>query len=297
MEDATLKIERERSAWVRQVDDLKARLEAESSRRSLLENAGRQMDADLLAHKQAVSEHEKNASALRKELSLRSQELAKAISLQDKTIVEHVHVLEEAKKYTDRQLAEAQSRISEQNGYIQKLERTNRRLKSEGEDASRELQNVKADSRRSQADAGAAADLAKERRARETAEATIKRLQSDLQAAKSSALTSTTMANVSRSRTVDSPTAPDNTAALRRQYDSRIAELEKQVSDSNAARTHMDRLKKQVEQRYADLTNIVQKDSTKGDSLKSQLLAELQSANSELDNEMYVFPDLRPCHS
>lgn len=175
MEDATLKIERERSAWARQVDDLKSRLDAESAKRTQLERSNRQLDTDLIAHKQAVGEHEKNAATLRKELNVKSQELAKAISLQDTTIVEHVHVLEEAKRYTDRQLVEAQGRVQELSGYIRQLERTNTRLKGEGEDLARELQVERAGQRK--ANAAAATDaqvqkaVEKERKGRENAEA------------------------------------------------------------------------------------------------------------------------------
>lgn len=143
MEDAMLKIERERSAWSRQVEDLRSKLEMESIRRMELEGETSRMEKDLKVHKDAVSEHEKNAAGLRKELTLKNQELHKAISLQDKTIVEHVHVLEEAKKYTDRQLTETHARLKEQIAYVKQLERTNLRLKGEGEDLTRELQKEK----------------------------------------------------------------------------------------------------------------------------------------------------------
>jgi myosin protein heavy chain len=55
-------------------------------------------------------------------------------SKQDKTIVEHVHVLEEAKRVTDRQLADAQLELQKNAAYIRSLEKSKTRLAGEAED-------------------------------------------------------------------------------------------------------------------------------------------------------------------
>ena len=47
----------------------------------------------------------------------------------DKTIVEHVHVLEEAKRVTDRQLTDAQMELQKNAAYICSLEKSKTRLK------------------------------------------------------------------------------------------------------------------------------------------------------------------------
>ncbi|WFD23260.1 class II myosin [Malassezia equina] len=54
-------------------------------------------------------------------------------SLQNKTTVEHVHVLEEAKKYTDRQLSDVQAELQELSTYTRSLERTRARMQQEHE--------------------------------------------------------------------------------------------------------------------------------------------------------------------
>jgi len=297
MEDAMLKIERERSAWNRQVQDLKSKLEVELNKRVELEHDNISLEKDLKIHKDTVSEHEKNSASLRKELTLKNQELHKAISLQDKTIVEHVHVLEEAKKYTDRQLSEAQALLRDQAGQLKLLDRTVARLKGEAEDLTRELQKERAQNRQSHAQhrrvSGANDNknevhllkltLDKEKVARNQAEANVKKLQAELQVAKTGV---TSMGNIGRR-----PQAEDTgmSGKAKKEYENRIADLERQLHERDATlnKATIDRVKKQVEQRYTDLIHLVKSDPNKNENeLKNKLLAELQQANEELENEM-----------
>ncbi|MBW0481798.1 hypothetical protein O181_021513 [Austropuccinia psidii MF-1] len=286
MEDAMLKIERERSAWSRQVGDLKSKLESELLKRVELETESVSLEKDLKIHKDAVSEHEKNAASLRKELTIKNQELQKAISLQDKTIVEHVHVLEEAKKYTDRQLNEANALLREQTGQLKLLDRTVARLKGEAEDLNRELQKEKVKNRQTifqQRKVSGANDLNeinslklnldKEKLARTEAESAVRKLQSELQATKH-----------------------DTSAiGMKKHYENRIADLERQLNerDTNLNKATVDRVKKQVEQRYNELIDLVNSaDPTKSeDGFRNKLLIELHEANQELENEIALSLD------
>ncbi|KAA1113840.1 hypothetical protein PGTUg99_026504 [Puccinia graminis f. sp. tritici] len=236
MEDAMLKIERERSAWNRQVEDLKSKLEVELTKRVELEHDNSSLEKDLKVHKDTVSEHEKNAAGLRKELTLKNQELHKAISLQDKTIVEHVHVLEEAKKYTDRQLSEAQALLRDQTGQLKLLDRTVARLKGEAEDLTRELQKEKAQNRQSHAQhrrvSGAndnknevhllKLNLDKEKVARNQAEAN---LQAELKNAQEGV---TSMGNVGRRSHAEST---EMSATAKKEYENRICGSERQLHE------------------------------------------------------------------
>ncbi|PLW35689.1 hypothetical protein PCANC_13838 [Puccinia coronata f. sp. avenae] len=301
MEDAMLKIERERSAWNRQVEDLKSKLEVELNKRVELEHENVGLEKNLKVHKDTVSEHEKNSASLRKELTLKNQELHKAISLQDKTIVEHVHVLEEAKKYTDRQLSEAQALLRDQAGQMKLLDRTVARLKGEAEDLTRELQKEKAQNRQSHAQhrrvSGAndnknevhllKLNLDKEKVARNQAEANVKKLQAELQVAKAGV---TSMGNIGRRSNEDA----EMSANAKKEYENRIADLERQLHERDATlnKATIDRVKKQVEQRYTDLIHLVKSDPNKNEhELKNKLLAELQQANEELENEMALSLD------
>ena len=65
------------------------------------------------------------------------REVRQLESRQDKTIVEHVHVLEEAKRVTDRQLVDAQKELESQAAYIRSLEKAKTRLTNEAEDLAR----------------------------------------------------------------------------------------------------------------------------------------------------------------
>lgn len=76
------------------------------TRRMQLEKSERALRDEAESLEGKLVEHEQYTRGLRKELQQKESELQKSLSMQDKTIVEHVHVLEEAKRYTDKQLAE-----------------------------------------------------------------------------------------------------------------------------------------------------------------------------------------------
>lgn len=106
MEDNLLQVERQRAALQREADTLGDRLESEMTKRMQLEKSHGFMKDEMEALQTKLVEHEQYIRGIRKELQDKEGELQKALSMQDKTIVEHVHVLEEAKRYTDKQLAE-----------------------------------------------------------------------------------------------------------------------------------------------------------------------------------------------
>lgn len=106
LEDRALQAERDRSSWQRQMDTLGDQLEKEMTKRMQLEKSHKTIVNDVEGLQMKIVEQDQYIKGLRKELRDREAELAKSISLQDKTIVEHVHVLEEAKRYTDKQLSE-----------------------------------------------------------------------------------------------------------------------------------------------------------------------------------------------
>lgn len=106
LEDRTLQAERDRASWEQEMDTMGDRLEAEMTKRMQLEKKARTVQNDIDSLQLRIVEQDQYIKGLRSDLVERDAELAKAISLQDKTIVEHVHVLEEAKRYTDKQLAE-----------------------------------------------------------------------------------------------------------------------------------------------------------------------------------------------
>jgi len=118
------------------------------------------------------------------DLKSREWEVKQLESKQDKTIVEHVHVPEEAKRVTDRQLADAQKELQKSTAYIRSLEKSKTRLTGEAEDLARQTEwecvelraKEKAAKAQEERAAKAIADIMKERRAKETAELASPRL-------------------------------------------------------------------------------------------------------------------------
>jgi myosin protein heavy chain len=145
-EDAILALERGQGAWKAKADQAALELSAESKRRELLESGARQHERNLTTLQQQHTMKDAELARLREVLAATQAELKTAQSMTNKTIVEHVHVLEEAKKYTDRQLADAQSKLQELAHYTKTLEKSKARLISDNEDLTREV------SRLSQAD-------------------------------------------------------------------------------------------------------------------------------------------------
>jgi ubiquitin/HSP20 family molecular chaperone IbpA len=79
-------------------------------------------------------------STLHLALRLRGGMLTLVKTLTDKTIVGHVHVLEEAKRVTDQQLAEARAELQKNIAYIRALEKAKACLISEAENLTREVE-------------------------------------------------------------------------------------------------------------------------------------------------------------
>lgn len=110
----------------------RALTQEKSARESLEAKVGR-LEAQ---YTQAAAEAKSKGTELAKAQSALSgaeAEHKRLMSVQNKTIVEHVHVLEEAKKYTDRQLSDVQTELQELTSYTKSLERTRQRLQQDNE--------------------------------------------------------------------------------------------------------------------------------------------------------------------
>lgn len=119
----------------------------------------------------------------------REAEIALLRSRENRTIVEHVHVLESAKKVTDRQLKEQVSENKRLNQILKSLETHRNRLQADLDDTQRENELLKKSKNKAiraaraslgMEDKGSAALLEDERRARASAEARAAALERDL---------------------------------------------------------------------------------------------------------------------
>ncbi|KAF7964629.1 hypothetical protein HWV62_4762, partial [Athelia sp. TMB] len=137
-EDSMLQMERDKATHDRQLATMKKQLEAESTKRAQLEQLASRQKAELVQLRDKTAKYDRELNKVLTDLKHREWDVKQLESKQDKTIVEHVHVLEEAKRVTDRQLADAQKELKEKNTYIRSLEKMKHSLASEAEDMARE---------------------------------------------------------------------------------------------------------------------------------------------------------------
>ena len=133
-----MQLERDKSAHDRQLDAVKKQLEAETAKRSQLEHAVSNQKAEIIRLKDHNVKLDRDLNKALTDLKNREWEIKQLESRQDKTIVEHVHVLEEAKRVTDRQLQEARAELAQNVAYIRSLEKARSRQTEENEDYARE---------------------------------------------------------------------------------------------------------------------------------------------------------------
>jgi myosin protein heavy chain len=81
---------------------------ASSTKRNQLEQLASRQRAKLIQLRDRTTKYDGEINKILSDLKSREWEVKQLESKQDKTIVEHVHFLEEAKRVTDRQLADAQ---------------------------------------------------------------------------------------------------------------------------------------------------------------------------------------------
>ena len=231
-------------------------------------------------------------------------------SKQDKTIVEHVHVLEEAKRVTDRQLADAQLELQKNAVYITSLEKTKARLSREIEDYARQTEQEgveinkkeKAIRMQEQKVTQALAEAEKERKNREAGEMRIKRLQGDLQNSQRQ-ITDVTQQMMAIQRSKDNletelarladSTESTSMAKMQRQYEAKISQLESQLEDAEWSRTTAARIKEQIDRQHAEIRRLIMTNGPKDESFRTRLLKELQLADEEMEREFTARGQIR----
>ena len=231
-------------------------------------------------------------------------------SKQDKTIVEHVHVLEEAKRVTDRQLADAQLELQKNAAYITSLEKTKGRLSREIEDYARQTEQEgveiskkeKAIRMQEQKVTQALAEAEKERKSREASEMRIKRLQADLQNSQRQ-ITDVTQQMMATQRSKDNletelarladSTESTSMAKMQRQYEAKISQLESQLEDAEWSTTTATRIKEQIDRQHAEIRRLIMTSGPKDESFRTRLLKELQLADEEMEREFTTRGQIR----
>jgi myosin protein heavy chain len=300
-----LTTEREKGGLDRQLEVIRKELDAEVAKRTQLEKAVSSQRAEIatLKDRNVKLDRELNQTITdKKNLEWANKQL---ISRQDKTIVEHVHVLEEAKRVTDRQLADARLELEKQTAYIRSLEKAKARLAGEAEDLARQTEREQLESQRrekavrSQEErvARALAEVEAERRAREAAELQTRRLQADLTSVKGRAEEmEDQLSHVQRAKenleaelvrlADETPDTGVSLAKMQRQYESRITSLEEQLRDADMATATAAKIRDQVARQHAEIRKLIMSDNPRDETFRQRLLRELESVDKQMENEM-----------
>lgn len=190
LEDALLPLENERGVLRQRLEDTNTKLSNEVAIRQGLQRDLADAHEELAQHRNDVTELEREAAKALGDIKARDDEVALLRSRENKTIVEHVHVLESAKKVTDRQLREQVGENKRLNEILKSLEKHRNRVQADFEDLTREHELLKKsrgrEVRAARASLGpedkTATDLLEEeRKARVAAESRVAALERDLQ--------------------------------------------------------------------------------------------------------------------
>ena len=187
-EDAVLQIEREKASWIRQIDSVRKQLEIETSKRTEALRTAKAQSHEMVELKEQNVKLQADLKKSLDDIHQRDGEIIQLRSRQDKTIVEHVHVLEEAKRVTDRQLAVSQQELRDINAYVKSLEKAKVRLIGDTEDLARqtERERLEVKAREKEAKAHEEAlktaqqDIVSERKGRELAELRSQRAETEV---------------------------------------------------------------------------------------------------------------------
>ncbi|PVF93303.1 hypothetical protein CPB86DRAFT_715748 [Serendipita vermifera] len=221
---------------------------------------------------------------------------------QNKTIVEHVHVLQEAKRVTDGQLEDALRELAAEQARTKALEKTKARLMGEAEDMVRQHEqelialrsNEKNARSLEQKTSKAVADMEREKSLREVTESQSRRFQTELIEAQAQLsdlerqLQSTQRAKESLEAEISSLAADGDTARalkkLRRDYETKISQLELQVEEADTARATMEKIRQKIEQQHIEIRRLITTSGAR-DSFRERLLKELQTLDDSLAAE------------
>ena len=214
--------------------------------------------------------------------------------------MEHVHVLEEAKRVTDRLLQEAQLELRRNEKFIRSLQSAKTKMASEAEDMAikneRELRMKEKEAKVQQERMTQAfADVEKERQGKEEAELQIRRLQYELQQIQHHAEdVESQLLVVQQSkatledeldRLAEEAEGSDSLAKMQRQYEARIAQLESQLDEKEQSEATAINIRERIERQHAELRQLIMNSGPTDTDFHSRLLRELQRSDDVLDKE------------
>ncbi len=298
-----LEHQREKDNNLRQLEAVRKQLEAESTKRAEFEKACATQKMELVKLRDRNVKLDRELNKALTDLKNREWEIKQLESKQDKTIVEHVHVLEEAKRVTDRQLAEAQLELQKNQTFIRSLEKTRGRLMMEAEDLTRETEKERLELRNKEKNiklqedraARALADVEKERQARDTAALEAQRLRAELEGVRNQSnevaeelvFVQRAKENLEREleRLADESGASDSLSKVQRQYETRIGQLEGQLEEAEMAKSTAAKIRENIERQHAEIRRLVMQSAPRDGDFQNRLLQELKNVDNMLERE------------
>ena len=293
-------MERGAHALERQLEQGRKQLEAESAKYKQLHQVATNQKRELTLGQDRLSKMDAALNKALTDLKNKEWEIKQLESRQDKRIVEHVHVLEKAKRVTDQQLKDAQEELQKNTVYIRSLEKAKLALTREAEDFVREnkmeqveLRAIEKTARANEERAfKALAALESERKAREVAESGNRRLQADLGSVKAELeATRDQLSAVQRSKDsleadlsklAEETVAGSSNASLRKEYSLKVAQLEERLREAETVQGMVARIKAQVARQHKELLELIMRDTPMDEALRSRLVRELQIAEESL---------------
>ncbi|EIW68985.1 hypothetical protein TREMEDRAFT_68898 [Tremella mesenterica DSM 1558] len=249
LEDAVLAIENEKSDWAKRLE-MVSRLHAEElSKRQHLEQQIYDSQVELAEHRNVAMQAERDLAKAAGDIKARDAEIALLRSRENKTVVEHYHVLEQAKKFTDNQLAEQIKENSRLNTVLKSLEVHRNRLIADLEDTTRQLEKARSARSREARSARASLTAAEKdesmlleeaNRAKQIAEARVASLEKDLQdQRRQMSLSSNTLSpsRPSTSSDLKIQRQQEEIARLEEAYKSSLAENSQLLSELSSIRS------------------------------------------------------------
>ncbi|WVR03781.1 hypothetical protein IAU60_000776 [Kwoniella sp. DSM 27419] len=190
LEDAVLEIEADRANWAKSLDSVTRQLHDEAAKRQRYEEELHNNQVELAEHRNAALQAERVMAQAAADIKARDKEINLLRGRENKTVVEHYHVLEKAKKFTDQQLAEQIRENDRLNTVLKSLETHRNRLNADLEDLARQYDKLKVSKSKearvaraslSPEDKDPASALQDEQKKRQALEARVASLEKDLQ--------------------------------------------------------------------------------------------------------------------
>lgn len=144
LEDAVLEIEADKANWTKSLNSVTRQLQEESAKRQKFEQELYDNQVEVAEHRNVALQAERDLAKAASDIKVRDKEIEYLRSRENKTVVEHYHVMEAAKKFTDQQLAEQIRENTRLNKLLKSLETHRNRLNADLEDLARQYDELKA---------------------------------------------------------------------------------------------------------------------------------------------------------